>query len=117
MSRVLVGLSSLTRIGSPMAESTSITMRIALLFVALTALGQGVLAQDAPLDERGRGEALRLIDVWLESQQVFQQTPPLPAATVQGGQVIWSKGYGTLDSGHHIPTTAQTLYSICSFSK
>jgi len=61
-----------------MAESTSITMRIALLLVALltlTALGQGVLAQDAPLDDRGRREALRLIDVWLESQQVFQRTP------------------------------------------
>jgi CubicO group peptidase (beta-lactamase class C family) len=103
-----------------MVESTSITMRRALLFVALltlTALGQGVLAQNAPLDERGRGEALRLIDVWLESQQVFQRTPSLSAAIVQGGQLSWSKGYGTLDSGRHIPTTAQTLYSICSISK
>jgi len=45
--------------------------------LTLTALGQGVLAQDAPLDERGRREALRLIDVWLESQQVFQRTPSL----------------------------------------
>jgi len=45
-----------------MAESKSITMRMPLFLVALlalTALGQGVLAQDAPLD--GRGEALRLI--------------------------------------------------------
>jgi CubicO group peptidase (beta-lactamase class C family) len=62
-------------------------------------------------------EALRLIDLWLESQQVYRQVPALSAAVVQGDRVVWSKGYGTLDSEHGIPATAQTLYSICSISK
>lgn len=62
-------------------------------------------------------EALRLIDLWLESQQVYQRIPALSAAVVQGSQVVWSKGYGVLDSERRTPATAQTLYSICSISK
>src|SRR5579872_5068374 len=69
------------------------------------------------MDPQAEREALRLIDVWLESQQVVQRSPALSAAVVQGDRVIWSKGYGTLDSEHRVAATAQTLYSICSISK
>lgn len=74
-------------------------------------------APNSSLDPPARSEALRLIDVWLESQQVYRRIPALSAAVVQGDEVVWSKGYGTLDSDQRIPATAETLYSICSISK
>jgi CubicO group peptidase (beta-lactamase class C family) len=75
------------------------------------------IAQNSSLDPQAHGQALRLIDVWLESQQAYRRIPALSAAVVQGDQVVWSKGYGTLDSDQRIPATARTLYSICSISK
>jgi len=62
-------------------------------------------------------EVLRLTDVWLDSVQVYDRLPSLSAAVVQGDDVVWSKGYGTLDAAHKIPTTARTIYSVCSISK
>lgn len=81
-----------------------------------TATAQGA-SNDPADDSQSSREALRLIDVWLESQQVYQRIPALSATVVQGEQITWLKGYGTLDSQHRIPATAQTLYSICSISK
>lgn len=68
-------------------------------------------------DEAARAEALRLVDIWLDSVQAYQRLPALSVAIVQDEKIIWSKGYGTLDAAHKIPATAQTLYSICSISK
>jgi CubicO group peptidase (beta-lactamase class C family) len=95
-----------------------IVLLTAALFAstARTATAQGS-SNDPAGDSQSRREALRLIDVWLESQQVYQRIPALSAAVVQGEQITWLKGYGTLDSQHRIPATAQTLYSICSISK
>ena len=31
--------------------------------------------------------------------------------------LVWSKGYGTLDAEHKIPASPDTIYSICSISK
>jgi CubicO group peptidase (beta-lactamase class C family) len=62
-------------------------------------------------------EALRLADLWLDSVQVYAHIPSLSAAVVQGDGTVWSKGYGTLDAAHKVPTTAETIYSICSISK
>jgi CubicO group peptidase (beta-lactamase class C family) len=68
-------------------------------------------------EEAARAEALRLVDVWLDSVQAYQRLPALSAAIVQDDKIVWSKGYGKLDVAHKIPATAQTLYSICSISK
>ena len=89
---------------------------VLVISAALTASAQDS-SSDTPPDPQAQREALRLIDVWLESQQVYQRLPALSAAVVQGDQVVWAKGYGALDSEHRIPATAQTLYSICSISK
>jgi len=93
------------------------TLAAALVISTLpTAAAQNPLS-DPTIDPRAEREALRFIDIWLESQQVYQRIPALSASVVQGDRVVWSKGYGTLDSKHRIPATAQTLYSICSISK
>jgi CubicO group peptidase (beta-lactamase class C family) len=93
--------------------------RVTLAAVLLVLTAPTATAQDSlpEPDPQARREALRLIDVWLESQQVYQRIPALSAAVVQGDGVNWSKGYGTLDSQQQTPATAQTLYSICSISK
>jgi len=96
-------------------------VQVALTATLLLVTSPTATARDssiAPIvDPRAEHEAQRLIDVWLESQQVYQRIPALSAAVVQGDRVLWSNGYGTLDSEQRIPATAQTLYSICSISK
>src|SRR5450432_967891 len=78
-------------------------------------------AQEVPtasqVDLQARAEALRLVDVWLESVQAYQRLPALSAGVVQADKMVWSKGYGSLDALHKIPATPQTIYSICSISK
>ena len=58
---------------------------------------------------RGRAEAIRLIDTWLDAAQVFDRVPSLSAAIVQGDDIVWSKGYGHPDATAKVPTTAQTI--------
>jgi CubicO group peptidase (beta-lactamase class C family) len=98
-----------------------------LITVAATALVSALLASTSAMAQdpsatpkiefQAHAEALRLTDLWLESEQVYGRIPALSAAIVQGDKTVWSKGYGTLDAARKIPATAQTLYSICSISK
>ena len=64
-----------------------------------------------------QAEALRLIDAWLDSVQVYNRLPALSAAIVQGDRIVWANGYGTIDAARKVPATASTIYSICSISK
>ena len=64
-----------------------------------------------------RAEALRVADVWLDSVQAYHHIPALSAGVVVGDDLVWSKGYGTIDAGHTIAATPKTIYSICSISK
>ena len=60
---------------------------------------------------------LRLIDAWFESEQCYAQLPGLSAGLVVDQELIWTGGYGYSNPEEKIPTTADTLYSICSISK
>ncbi len=82
-----------------------------LVFFSATAVPQ------APKDPAERAEAFRLIDAWLESVQTFGRIPAISAGVVVGDDLIWSKGFGTIDAQHTVPATPQTIYSICSISK
>lgn len=99
---------------------TKRSSQIAAFFVALC-FAASSSAQTIPSTEKNGAvaspEALRLVDVWLDSVQAYNKIPALSAAVVQGDKVVWSKGYGTLDAAHKIPATSQTIYSICSISK
>jgi len=64
-----------------------------------------------------RAEALRLIDAWLDSVQAYQHIPAVSAGVVVGDDLVWAKGYGTIDEQHTVPASPQTIYSICSISK
>jgi CubicO group peptidase (beta-lactamase class C family) len=56
-------------------------------------------------------------DAWLDSVQVYQHIPAISAGVVAGDDLVWSKGYGTLDAEHKIHAAPDTIYSICSISK
>jgi len=64
-----------------------------------------------------RTEAFAVIDAWLDSVQAYHHIPALSAGIVIGDNLVWSKGYGTIDIKHTVPASPQTIYSICSISK
>lgn len=64
-----------------------------------------------------RAEALRLVDAWLDSVQAYEHIPAISAGVVVGDDLIWSKGYGTIDAQHAVAASPKTIYSICSISK
>ena len=64
-----------------------------------------------------RAEAIRLADSWLDSVQAYQHIPAVSAGVVAADDLVWAKGYGTIDERHTIPASPRTIYSICSISK
>ncbi len=75
------------------------------------------VARQSPQDPAERKEAFRLIDAWLDSVQTYSHIPAISAGVVSGDNLIWAKGFGTIDADHTVPATPRTIYSICSISK
>ena len=73
-------------------------------------------AADAAKREH-RAEALRVADAWLSSVRDYERIPALSAGVVVGEDLVWAKGYGTLDAAGKIAVTPKTIFSICSISK
>jgi CubicO group peptidase (beta-lactamase class C family) len=89
----------------------------ALFFATTQAQTSTPPAQNAAKDVADRAEALRVADVWLDSVRVYQRIPAISAGVVVGDDLVWAKGYGTIDASHTVAATPQTIYSICSISK
>jgi CubicO group peptidase (beta-lactamase class C family) len=64
-----------------------------------------------------RAEALRVADAWLDSVQAYQHIPAISAGVVAGDELVWSRGYGTIDAQGSVAASSKTIYSICSISK
>ncbi len=62
-------------------------------------------------------DVLRLIELWLDGQVDYNRVRGLSAGVVVGQDLVWSKGYGTIDAGRRVAATPATIYSICSISK
>ena len=89
-----------------------------LFFVAETMTSQVPAPTPAPdKTALARAEALRVVDAWLDSLQAYRHIPAMSAGVVVGDNLVWSKGYGTLDADHKTPAGSDTIYSICSISK
>ena len=87
------------------------------LFICLIALNAVFAQAQAPQDATARAEALRVADVWLDSVQVYRHIPAISAGVVVDQDLVWAKGYGTVDASHTVPAGPQTIYSVCSISK
>ena len=62
-------------------------------------------------------EALRLADIWLETERLYSDIPAMSVAVVKGQDTVWAKGFGHVDRARKKPASADTIYSICSISK
>lgn len=94
-----------------------------LIVTAFTAHAQDAKGQDAKehaakeKTAKERAEALRLVDAWVDSVQAYEHIPAISAGVVVGDDLVWAKGYGTIDEQHIVPASSKTIYSICSISK
>jgi len=99
------------------------TLLRCLCIVSILVPQPGVFAQEAGKPDakekaaKERGEALRLVDAWIDSVQAYQHIPAISAGVVVGDDLVWSKGYGTIDDQHTVAASPETIYSICSISK
>jgi CubicO group peptidase (beta-lactamase class C family) len=91
-----------------------------LALVCITALLSPFIHAQTPPDTTTateRAEAFAVVDAYLDSVQAYHHLPALSAGIVIGDNLVWSKGYGTIDQRHTVPAAPQTIYSICSISK
>ena len=103
-----------------MWQKNRISAVIAALVLACATTVHCVYAADVATTSNSKqqyADAVRLIDVWLDSQRDYEHLSGLSAAVVIGQEVIWAKGYGTIDAARSVPATPDTIYSICSISK
>jgi CubicO group peptidase (beta-lactamase class C family) len=91
--------------------------RVALNLICSFAIVFSIASSQAPKSTAERAEALRVVDLWLNSVQAYQHIPAISAGVVVGDDLIWSKGFGTIDASHSVAATPRTIYSICSISK
>lgn len=61
--------------------------------------------------------ALKLLELWVDAEQAYEQIPGMSIAVIYDQTLLWSRGFGYSDLQKKTPTTPQTIYSICSISK
>jgi len=86
-----------------------------ICFITLLAFsGITLLSQD---DKKDYSEAFKLIEVWLDAQQDYEQLPGISAIAVEDQEVMWTGAFGYANPETGVKAEPSTLYSICSISK
>jgi serine beta-lactamase-like protein LACTB len=91
-------------------------LRLAVCLAALmvAVLAASVSAQDAAkLSSEKRAQIESAISKFMSANSV----PGLSAAVVEGGEAVWSQGFGMADLENFVPATSRTLYRLGSVSK
>lgn len=92
-------------------------MKLVVQSVVCLVITSPVLAQ-VPVTQHPRvQEALNLLETWVEAQRAYEAIPGISMAVVYDQEMLWSKGFGYANREREMPTTPQTIYSICSISK
>lgn len=84
------------------------------LIILLAFFSIPILAQEPVYDY---GEALTLIDVWLDAQKDYENLPGITASIVSDQELLWAGAYGMANIDENIKVETKTLCSICSISK
>ena len=94
-------------------------LRRSFLTGSLAATGLLALPQRAHAQTTGAAPAwLAGLEDWIEARRVDWRVPGAAVAIVQGGQLVWSGGFGTTVAGAGgAPVTADTLFRCASSSK
>ena len=93
-------------------------MRNIILSLLLTFLASSTYADEPTTATNDKiHDALNYLALWADADRAYSQIPGLSMAVAYDGEVIWSKGFGHMDQSRKRPTTAESVYSICSISK
>ncbi len=105
----------------------SVLLSLALLLVAGSARTEPVLVPAAapapapaptPLARDPRvAQALALLEAWAGAEQAYKRLPGVSMAVVHDQELLWSRGFGLADVEAKVPSSATTMYSVCSISK
>lgn len=63
------------------------------------------------------GEAVHLLETWIQSIVDYDRLPGLSIAIVHDQSIVYARGFGFSDRDRKVEATANTVYSICSISK
>jgi CubicO group peptidase (beta-lactamase class C family) len=83
-----------------------------VLLTYLPAMSRAV-AQTGKLSSETQAKIESAISRFMEDSKA----PGISAAVVQGGEFVWSAGFGMADLENSVPATSQTLYRLGSISK
>lgn len=72
---------------------------------------------DALANDPRVASALRLLEVWLETQLAYEAIPGISMGIVHDQDLIWSRGFGYANPDEGLEASPTTMYSICSISK
>jgi CubicO group peptidase (beta-lactamase class C family) len=92
-------------------KKTAVGLLIFLVILTLSASAQSLV------DNPRLKSALMLLELWTDAQRAYQQIPGVSMAVVYDQTLLWSRGIGYSDLEKKVPSTPQTIYSICSISK
>ena len=104
----------LCRISAIVATSRRLPLRLAALLVLISS-GSYFLA--APRDNTLSSEKRAQIEKAVSAFMTANSVPGISIAIVQGGQPVWSSGFGMSDLEDSAPATSSTLYRLGSISK
>lgn len=62
-------------------------------------------------------DASKLINVWFDAQKDFQNLPSITGLIVKDQDIVWSGTFGNANLEGSVPSTLDTMTSICSTSK
>jgi CubicO group peptidase (beta-lactamase class C family) len=91
--------------------------RLVVLWLSLVFVSPCIAQQRTINDHPRVQEALKLLELWVDAKQEYDDVPGMSMAVVYDQNIIWSKGFGLANREGQVPATPSTLYSICSISK
>ena len=92
-----------------------------MILVLCVTLAQFALRVDAgdeaPAASSSYGEAVYLLETWIQSIVDYDRLPGLSLAVVYDQEIVYATGFGFSDLDRRVQATPETVYSICSISK
>jgi len=85
-----------------------------ILLITICFLNLSIYSQEKSKDYT---EAFKIIEVWLEAQQAYDNLPGISVSVVSDQDLIWSGAYGMANVERNVKIDPETLCSICSVSK
>ena len=92
-------------------------MRIIASAFLATLLSATLSAQEVINPPPGLEKVVTRLEALIDEAMKAHQIPAVSIALVEGGQIVWAKGFGFADPKAKSPATAETIYRVGSVSK